>query len=98
MSQHFSRIASEAIENRRLASRVGALFLNAVWVTPGCYTMSAAAAGSTPGWVSITKGGVEIETDTLSNRSKPKHLRNKLGPAWAYGPEDRSNIETEIPG
>ena len=30
--------------------------------------------------------------------SKPKRLcDNKLGPAWVLGPEDRSNVETEIP-
>ena len=39
-----------------------------------------------------------METEMLSNRSKPKRSRNdKLGPAWVLGPEDRSSIETEIP-
>ena len=34
----------------------------------------------------------------LSNRSEPTSLRNnKLGPAWIWGPQDRSNIETETP-
>ena len=48
-------------------------------------------------FASITKG-VQIETETLPSRSKPKHLRSsKLGPAWALGPEDRNNIETELP-
>ena len=44
------------------------------------------------------KAGVQIETETLSNRSKLKRSRNKkLGPAWALGPEDRSDIETKTP-
>ena len=44
------------------------------------------------------KGVVQLETETLTNRSKPKSLPNaKIGPAWALGPDDRSNIETEIP-
>ena len=46
---------------------------------------------------SITEGGGQIETETLSNRSKLNRLRNnKLGPARVLGPEDRSNIEAEI--
>ena len=52
---------------------------------------------SLTGWASITKGGVQIETQTLSNRPRPKRLRNKLGPAWVWGHEDRSNVETQIP-
>ena len=44
------------------------------------------------------KRGFQIETEASSNRSKTKRLRNnQLGPAWASGPEDRSNIETKIP-
>ena len=45
-----------------------------------------------------SKGGVQIETEMLSNPSKPKHLRsNKLGSAWVWGPEYLSNIKTGIP-
>ena len=58
---------------------------------------------NTSGWVSITKGGcsdrnrdviepIEIETFTQTRRQV-----QAAGPAWALGPEDRSNIETEIP-
>ena len=42
--------------------------------------------------------GVQIETETLSNRAKPQRLRNKkLGAAQMLGPEDRSTIETRVP-
>ena len=42
--------------------------------------------------------GAQIETETQSNRSKPKRLRdNKLGPARVLGPAYQINIETEIP-
>ena len=51
------------------------------------------------GWASITKWGrVQVETEALSNPSETTTLcGDKLGPAWAVGPEDRSSIETEIP-
>ena len=40
--------------------------------------------------------GEHVETETLSNREKPKRLRDKkLGPAWVWGHEDRSDLETE---
>ena len=40
-----------------------------------------------------------IETENVSNRSKQKHSQNskKLGQVRILGPEDLSNIETEIP-
>ena len=44
------------------------------------------------------RGGGQIETEALSNRSKPKRVgNNNLGPTWVLCPEDRSNVETEIP-
>ena len=43
------------------------------------------------------KGG-QIETETLSNRSKPKRsLDKKPGPKWDSSPEDRNSIEAEMP-
>ena len=53
---------------------------------------------SKAGWASIAKGGVHIDADTLSQRSKPKRSRSrKLGPAWVLGPEDRSDLEANMP-
>ena len=38
-----------------------------------------------------------VETETQSSRSKPKRLRNnRLGPAWVWALEDRSNTETKV--
>ena len=57
---------------------------------------------TTTGWASIAKGGVSdrnrnviepIEAETLTRRRRKVQA---AGPAWALGPEDRSNAETKI--
>ena len=59
--------------------------------------------GGRAGWASITKvGGSDrnrnviepIETKTFT---QTRRRVQAAGPAWVWGPEDRSNIETEIP-
>ena len=59
---------------------------------------------SSLGFKAPKRGGGQIETETFSHRSRPNRSRTQArrqvqaaGPAWAWGPEDRSNIEAQIP-
>ena len=63
-----------------------------VTTTPGCDHLFAVLR---LGFNHQRWGSVQMKTETLSNRSKPKRLRNNKMGVW--GPEDRSHIKTKIP-
>ena len=60
-------------------------------------------AGTVAGWATISKWGVQIETETVLNRSRPKRLRKHVARCrqqvqpGCSATKDRSDIETEIP-